>query len=81
MEDTVELIGVVMSGAALAVPLLYGVSTLLGMTHKRFHPIFRRQQQDGASVPVMNEPIESQIERHEPDHKAQRRRRWSRPGI
>ncbi len=44
MEDAVDFIGLVIIGAALAVPLLYGLSTLLGMKHRQFRPVFRRKQ-------------------------------------
>jgi len=44
VEDAVDFIGAVVIGAILIAPLLYGLSTLMGMTHKQFRPVFRRKQ-------------------------------------
>jgi hypothetical protein len=54
VHDLTSFIGLIVIGAALAVPLVYGVLTLLGMRHKRFHPIFRRKQPGGVSAPLMS---------------------------
>jgi hypothetical protein len=72
MEDAVDLIsfiGFVAIGAALAVPLLYGLATLLGMTHKQFRPIFHRKQQGGMTVPMVNGENEPSVEQHKQTHK------------
>jgi hypothetical protein len=44
VHDLTSFIGLIAIGAALAAPLLYGLWTLLGMTHKQFRPIFRWKQ-------------------------------------
>jgi hypothetical protein len=72
MEDAVDLvsfIGFVAIGAALAVPLAYGLATLLGMTHKQFRPIFHRKQPDGMTVPIINGENEPSVEQHKQTHK------------
>lgn len=64
MEDPIDFIGLVVIGAVLAAPLLYGLSTLLGMTHKQFRPILRQNRPDGATVPVVHGQPEPSIEQH-----------------
>ncbi len=76
MHDLVSFIGLIAIGAALAVPLVYGVYTLLGMTHKQFHPILRRKRPDGATAPLMNGQAEPSVEQHEETHGQPRRRQW-----
>jgi len=71
-EDAVDLIsfiGLGAIGAALAVPLAYGLATLLGMTHKQFRPIFHRKRPDGATVPIINGENEPSVEQHKQTHK------------
>ena len=55
MEDMADIIGVIAIGAALAVPLVYGLSTLMGMTHKEFRPILHRNQPDGTTEPLVHD--------------------------
>lgn len=55
MENTVDMLGVVLIGAALGVPLLYGISTLLGMKHRQFRPVLRWKQPDGSTAPVFQD--------------------------
>jgi hypothetical protein len=74
--DLISFIGLVTIGAALAVPLVYGLATLLGMTHKQFHPILHRKQQNGATTPVMDGQPESTVEEHESTHRQPRRKEW-----
>jgi hypothetical protein len=64
MDDVVELFGMIAIGAALAAPLLYGLSTLLGMTHKQFRPILHRNRPDGATTPVLHGQAEPSIDEH-----------------
>lgn len=40
-------------GAALLVPLLYALATLLGMQHKRVYPILRVKERDGLLSPLV----------------------------
>ena len=79
--DLVTFIGLVAIGAALAVPLAYGLATLLGMTHKQFRPIFHRKQQDGATMPVVNGANEPSVEQHKQTTNSKGGRPWSRPSI
>ena len=74
MKDMVDFIGLVMIGAALTVPLLYGLATLLGMTHKRFHPILRREQLNGTTAPIIDGQPEPTVEQHDSAHKQPRRK-------
>ncbi len=69
MHDLASFIGLITLGAALTVPLAYGLATLLGMTHKQFHPIFRRKQPNGTTVPMMDGRPEPTVEQHEAAHK------------
>jgi hypothetical protein len=71
--DLVSFIGLVAIGAALAVPLVYGVMTLLGMTHKRFHPILRREQLNGTTAPMLDGQPEPTVGQHDSVHKQPRR--------
>lgn len=71
--DLITFIGFVAIGGALSVPLLYGLATLLGMTHKQFRPIFHRKQPDGATAPIIHDQTEPSIEQHA-SHKRQGRR-------
>ena len=76
MEDPVDFIGLVVIGAALAVPLLYGLSTLLGMKHRQFRPIFRRKQRNGTTGPLMDDQATPSVEQHEETNKQSRRTQW-----
>lgn len=82
MQSTASIIGVIVIGAALAAPLLYGISTLLGLTHKQFRPIFRGKHPDGTRLPAISGNAGLPAGGHGEDHKPQRRRKpWSQPGI
>jgi hypothetical protein len=70
----VDFIGLVVIGAALAVPLLYGLATLLGMTHKQFHPILRREQPNGTTAPMMDGRPEPTVGQHRSAHTQPRRK-------
>lgn len=74
MHDLMSFIGLIAIGAALAVPLVYGVMTLLGMTHKRFHPILRREQRNGTTVSMMDGQPEPTAGQHDSAHKQPRRK-------
>lgn len=69
MKDMVDFISLIMIGMVLAVPLAYGLATLMGMTHKQFRPIFHRKQPDGATVPMVNVGNEPSVEQHKQMHK------------
>ena len=55
MSEVLELLSMIGIGLAVAVPLLYGLSTLLGMTHREFRPILHRKQPDGRTEPVVHD--------------------------
>lgn len=55
MNEVLGLFGMIGIGAAVAAPLWYGLSTLLGMTHKEFRPILHRKQSDGTTEPVVHD--------------------------
>lgn len=76
--DLITFIGFVVIGGALAVPLLYGLATLLGMTHKQFHPILREKRPDGVTVQLMNDQAKPSSEQ-QPVPTQQGRKPWSRP--
>ena len=76
MQDPVDFIGLVAIGAALAVPLAYGLSTLLGMTHKQFRPIFHARRPNGSTTPVVDGPKEPPAEQQNPEHEQPRREPW-----
>jgi hypothetical protein len=62
--DLISFIGLVTISAVLAAPLLYGLSTLLGLTHKQFRPILHRNRPDGATTPVLHGQAEPSIDEH-----------------
>jgi hypothetical protein len=50
-----QLFGMMMTltvGGTLSVPLLYGISTLCGMQHKKVYPLLRYVKPDGGIVVV-----------------------------
>ena len=53
MLDLMNYTGLIAIGAAVAAPLAYGLTTLLGMTHKEFRPIFHGNQPDGTTTPFV----------------------------
>ena len=55
LDEVLGLLSMIGIGMALAVPLLYGLSTLLGMTHKEFRPILHRNQPDGTTEPLVHD--------------------------
>lgn len=67
MLDLMNYSGLIAIGAAVAVPLAYGLSTLLGMTHKEFRPILHGNRPDGTTTPIVlgqaEPPIEEQKSR------------------
>lgn len=76
MTKRLDFIGIIAIGAALAVPLAYGLATLLGMTHKQFRPILRLKRPDGTAVPILDGPSEATAGRQQPDHEQPRRYPW-----
>ena len=55
MPDFMNFTGLLAIGTAVAMPLAYGLSTLLGMTHKEFRPILHRNLPDGTTEPVVHD--------------------------
>lgn len=64
MDEVLGLFSMIGIGVAVAVPLLYGLSTLLGMTHKEFRPILHRRQPDGTTEPVVHDQVGPARGRH-----------------
>ncbi len=64
MDNTLGFIGMIAIGAALAAPLLYGLATLLGLTHKQFRPILHRNRLDGGTMPVIDNQPKPSVEQH-----------------
>lgn len=65
MLDFMHYGGLFAIGATVAVPLAYGLATLLGMTHKEFRPIFHGNMPDGTTTPILLGQAEPQIEEHQ----------------
>jgi len=75
MEDPVDFIGLIAIGAALAVPLVYGIWTLLGMTHKQFRPIFR-ERPSGDTTTEGNDQNSPPAGSQDPEQEQPRRQPW-----